>query len=195
MKTENGKKKSDGKGLSDKQRLWLRAYLDETNPETFLNKAGSARAAGYKCKNPDDFRHIGYQNSTKLHKHLSRWLDEVGLSKTRLSLKLLRLLDAKEMKLVKMKGELDEDSLAPRCRVLAKSKQTKYAGKDAVEYKEEYTVIAVIVEALEIQRRALDMALRVRGLYAPDQLHLTGLEKLGERMTKANERAERMCRS
>ena len=52
------------------------------------------------------------------------------------------------------------------------------------------TLIAIDVETLEIQRRTLDMAIKTKGMYAPEEINLTGLEKLGERLTNAHKRVD-----
>lgn len=52
-------KKTFKLNLTPKLRLWLKAFLDESNPKAFLNKTGAARAAGYQCSKEDSFRQIG----------------------------------------------------------------------------------------------------------------------------------------
>jgi hypothetical protein len=120
----------------NKLSLWFRAFIDETNPATFMNQTGAAKAAGYRCTTDESFRAIGYQNFTKLHNRIELWLDEMGLSDTRLMLKLIELLEAKE---------------------------TKYFQKDGVVTDQRD------VEALEVQRRTLDMIFRMKGMYAPER--------------------------
>ena len=44
------------------------------------------------------------------------------------------------------------------------------------------------VEALEIQRRATDMAIKIKGMYAADKLDVSGLEGLAGRLTRAGQR-------
>ena len=125
----------------NKLNLWLKAFIDETNPATFMNQTGAAKAAGYRCTTDESFRAIGYQNFTKLHNRIELWLDEMGLSDARLMLKLIELLEAKE---------------------------TKYFQKDGVVTDQRD------VEALEVQRRTLDMIFRMKGMYAPERHEHTG---------------------
>lgn len=125
----------------NKLRVWLKHYLDETNADTFLNKSGSAKAAGYKAKTDESFRAIGCQNFTKLNDEIEKWIDENMLSDTKLKQKIGELMGAKETKFFAHQGEVKEE-------------------KD--------------VEALEIQRKTLDMALKVKGMYAPDKVEHSG---------------------
>ncbi len=174
--------------LKGKLQPWLKAYLDESNPATFMNGAGSARAAGYKCQYENGFAEIGSQNSSKLKDRINWWLDNEGLSERRLKSKMFRLMEAKQAKVIAMKGALQEDALGPGTSVLARSTQTKLGGTAGIPYDEEHTLIAVDQEALETQRRTLDMAFKVKGLYAPTDVNLGGLEGLAERLAKALEK-------
>ncbi len=91
LQDEKAEKGVKGKILKvSKINVWLRAYTDESNPSTFLNKAGSARAAGYKTTNVHSLKAIGHQNFTKLSILISAWLEESGLSDTVLKQKLVR---------------------------------------------------------------------------------------------------------
>jgi hypothetical protein len=130
---------------ANKLALWLRYYTDESNPETFLNQTKSAIYAGYKAKSENSFASIGLQNFRKLQKYINKWLDELGLSETRLKEKTLSLMSAQDTKLFRKDNE--DGSL------------------EIVEHQ---------IPALEIQRRALDMALKVKGLYAAQKTELTG---------------------
>ncbi len=178
------------KGLRGRQLLWLKAFLDDGNPKTFLNKTASAEAAGHKTTNRNSLSSIGHRNWKILQGRIQAWMDDMGLGEARLKGKLVELLEAKETKLIPIRGDLLEDSLHEDARIMAKSVQTKLAGKDAVEYQEEHTVLAVETEARELQRRSLDMAFKLKGLYAPDEINITGLEKLAERMARANQRVK-----
>lgn len=131
------------KELVGKQRAWLRAYLDETNPKTFLNNTGSAEAAGYKAEKRESLSTAGSQNYRKLQDRIELWLDEVGFSDAALKRKTLQLMSAKETKFFQHEGFV-------------------------VDQKE--------VEALGIQTKALDMANKVKGLYAPEKHALTDVK-------------------
>ena len=81
------------KKLTGKQALFLRHLLDESNPDTFMNATGSAKAAKYNCSTENSYSLIGYENIRKLKPYISQWLDEVGLSEERLKLKIVELLE------------------------------------------------------------------------------------------------------
>jgi hypothetical protein len=72
--------------------VWLKAYLNEENPDTFLNATASAIAAGYKAKRRGTFRQIGYLNRIRLERKIAQWLDEAGFSEVQLKTKLLQLM-------------------------------------------------------------------------------------------------------
>ena len=89
-----------------KLNVWLKHYLDETNPKTFMNKKESARAAGYKCSTDESFGSVGCQNFNKLKDKIVKWLDENSFSDNAIKAKIVSLMDATEIKL--FQGE-DED--------------------------------------------------------------------------------------
>ncbi len=134
------KKKQKTTIKANKLNLWLRAYLDE-GAATFLDKTKSARIAGYRCKTDDCFKSIGCQNFTKLHDIIAKWMDEYGLSESRLKEKMLSLMNAKEKKFFAKEGIVTDERE---------------------------------VEAIETQRKTLDMAIKVRGMYSPEKREHTG---------------------
>ena len=131
-----------------KLNAWFRAFIDETCSTTFLNRTESAKAAKYKCNSEDSFRVVGSQNFIKLTDKIEKWLDEVGLSDNALKLKLLSLMEAKEIKFFSHEGVVTDERE---------------------------------VEAIETQRKTLDMALKVKGMNAPTKHELTG--KNGKKIT------------
>ncbi len=152
--------------------VWLQAYLDESNPSTFLNKAGSARAAGYKTTNVHSLKAIGHQNFTKLSILISAWLEEAGLTETVLKLKLVQLMEGKQTIFQKVKGSVDQSQLPEHCKVMAVS-SVPGQSDDSVAAAGE-TLLAVDLENLELQRRTLDMALKVKGMYGPEKHEHSG---------------------
>lgn len=152
-----------------KRDLWLKHYLNSSNSLTFLNKTESARAAGYKVSKEMHLRHIGCQNSTILSDKIKEWLDESGLSENALKLKLLSLLEAKETKFQTLRGEIDEESLAPCIKKLAAAAQKKFS-QSGDAYTEVESLLGIEVENKEIQRKTLDMALKVQEIY-PSEKH------------------------
>lgn len=85
-------------GLSPKQRLWLIAYFDSSNPATFMNLTGAAKAAGYRGKNDKSFDAIGRQNFGKLRKFIRERMDKLGLSDIVLDSLMIQGMNATENK-------------------------------------------------------------------------------------------------
>jgi hypothetical protein len=156
--------------LTPKQKLWLKAYLNRDNPSTFLNKSESARAAGYNCTELS-YGPIGHQNFKKLKIHIDKWLDEEGLGENQLKSKLIMLIEARQITFHKVKGRVDPNSLPPGAFIVAESNILGWSGngedKQAVD--EGDTVIAVPMSALETQRKSLEMAMKVKGMFAPEK--------------------------
>jgi hypothetical protein len=151
-------KKKAEKRLS-KLNVWLKHYLNDQSPTTFLNKTESTRQAGYRCPTNDAMRQRGCRNFNAVRHKIKKWLDENGLSEAALKTKLLSLLHAKESKFFS-----------------APVKDEKTGIVTDIFVKE------IVVDALEIQRRTLDMALKVQGMYAPEKWEHTG--KDGEDLFK-----------
>ncbi len=166
-------------GLRGKLLLWLRAYLDDSNSYTFLRKTGAAREAGYSEKSCGS---IGWQNYKKLQNRISVWMDDEGLSEVRLKTKLVKLIYAKRVVFTKVKGKVDFSSLPKGAFIVAESAKRALAdkGEDAEAFDIGDTVVAIPVEDLEIQRRALDMALKAIGLYKPVEASVTVKEHIDD---------------
>lgn len=169
-------KKKGKKPRINKRLLWFKYYTDESNPATFMNKLGAAKAAGYKAKTENAFGCIGVQNYKKLQNEVLQWLDDIGLSETYLKQKLLSLIETKRTIFQKIKGHSDLTELHGDAFEVAKTHKLAWSGQG--EEKEAFddgeTLIAVNVEDPEIQRKTLDMALKVKGLYAPEKKEITG---------------------
>ena len=158
--------------LIGKQALWLKNYLNQDNSETFLNRAQSAKYAKYNANSYAGFCQIGYENYIKLERHISQWIEDYGLSETQLKRKLISLINAKKTVFQKVKGHTNAEDLAPGVIEIAKTNIMAWAGKG--EKKEKYdngeTILAIPIEDPEVQRKTLDMALKVKGLYKDDGL-------------------------
>lgn len=131
---------------ASKLNLWLKHYLNECNPVTFMNKTESSRAAGYNCRteNAEDcLCQIGCQNFVKLKIQINKWFDEVGLSEEALQQKLMELMSVKEKKFFS----------AP-----VKDSEGIVVGMHIED---------IDVPAIETQRKTLDMALKVKGMMKP----------------------------
>ena len=152
------------KKLTLKQRAWLRAFLDPSNPSTYFNRARSAQAAGYRCNSYEAFGSMGHQNFKKLEPLIDQWIEENGLSDTALKAKLLELIDAKETKFIKVKGAINPEDLLPGFTIVGTTGAIE-EGKDGKFYGDGDTVLMVQMDALEIQRKSLDMGFKVKGVY------------------------------
>lgn len=135
--------RATGKGTPrvSKINAWLRAFLDENNPSTFLNKTASVKAAKYRCNGEPSCQSIGSSNFRKVKDEIKAWLDENGLSENSLKIKMLSLLEAKETKYFIHEGMVTDEREVP---------------------------------AIETQRKTLDMALKVKGMNAPEKYEHTG---------------------
>ena len=159
---------------SDKMALWLKHYLDDTNPETFINQTKSAIYAEYKANSYNGFATIGKENYKKLQPYIAQWLDEYGLSENRLKLKLVSLTESHKTIFQKVKGRVDSDSLAPNVSKVAETHKVMCdhkgkTGDDPDYYDDGETLLAIDVNDPELQRKSLDMALKVRDLYTGDK--------------------------
>ena len=154
-----------------KLNVWLKCFLDESCLDTFLNKTESARKARYKTTNYDSLRQIGCQNFTKLNVKITKWLDENGLSDNALKLKLLSLMEAHESKFVKIKGAVSADDLPKGSKIITMS-GTVVENDQGVLFSEGETLLSVDVEAIETQRKTLDMAMKSKGMNAPIKLQV-----------------------
>jgi hypothetical protein len=152
--------------------IWLKAYLKEGSP-TFLNATASAVRAGYKATSANSFAVIGSQNRKKFAPKIEKWLEDNGFSEVRLKTKVLQLMEAKETKFERLKGAVLQGDLPEGYKVIATS-GTIITTKDGEVYGNGDTLLQIDVQALETQRRTLDMALKMKGLYAPEKHEHSG---------------------
>lgn len=157
-----------------KRDLWLSHFLNSSNARTFLNRKESARAAGYKTENEASLEAIGHENFRKLSDRIEAWLQDEGISNNELKIRLIQLMEAKETRFQTMKGTVNPDSLPECVKVLATTGVIERAKNGGVYYGDGISLLAIETENLELQRRALDMALKVKGMYAPTKNELTG---------------------
>ena len=176
MAKKSIKKKPPKKPRVNKLLLWYKFYIDENNPATFLNKTASAKAAQYKCTSETSFNSVGYQNFRKLQDRISGWLDDNKFSMAALKNKHAELLETKRTIFQKIKGQVDASDLPKNTFVIAEGK--KLMGLDGDDDRDVYddgdTLLAINVADPEIQRKALDMAYKVKGEYAAEKKELTG---------------------
>jgi hypothetical protein len=164
-------KKPKTKIRPNKLALWLKHYLNEACSTTFLNKTESARKARYNA-NENSLRQIGCQNYTKLKDEITKWLDEFGLSENALKESVIRGFKIKESKIINVKGTVEESELPEGTRLLLSGSLIKY-DKHGNEYTELTSVIAIDVDSIEIQRKFIEMGIKIRGLYAPERHEVT----------------------
>lgn len=157
------KKAGDRPPSLSKLDLWLKHYLDQDNPATFLNATASSKAAGYRSSNHGI---SGQQAARANRRKILLWMNKEGLSEEQLKKKLLSLFDATDTKLQTLKGRIDE--IDPTLKPLAVTAQTKLTPRGD-QYEETETLVSIPVKSLEIQRKALDMALKIQGMYAPEK--------------------------
>lgn len=150
--------------LSGPKRIWLAKFLDASNPKIFLNRTQAALAAGYTTRAAGQ---AGHRNYLELREYIEQWLSDNGLSDDALFSKLLSLLQAKESKIIAVKGQ----------------PTTQVEGVEVMATTEEGAVLSVPANAPEVQRKALDMALKMRGKYAPQTIGLSGIDALYEAIT------------
>lgn len=139
--------------ITSKLNLWFKLYVDDSNKKTYLNKTESARAAGYRCRGKDPencFRVIGSQNYTKLKDRVSQWYNDVGLSENALKNKILELMSVKEKRFFS----------API--------------KDADGVVTDIFIKEIEVDAIETQRKTLDLGCKVQDMISPVKHMVTG---------------------
>jgi len=129
--------------LSARLAKMLQCYTDYTNSETFGNATASAKAAGFKGKTLSSLRVSAHYHMKKLREHITRWLDDEGLSELQLKFRIINGLNAKE---------------------------TKYFSHNGIVTDQR------IVNALEVQRKYLEMALKLKGLFPPEKHEITGAD-------------------
>jgi hypothetical protein len=152
--------------------IWLSAYLD-AGGTTFLNATASARRAGYQAKDINSFKAIGHANKKKFAPRIAKWLDEHGFSDVALKIKVLQLMEAKETIFQKLKGAVLEARLPDGHRIAATS-GTVITTKDGQVYGDGDTLLEIEVENYAVQVKSLDMALKMKGLYAPEKHEHSG---------------------
>ena len=92
-------------------------------------------------------------------------------------------MSAKQTHFIKAKGGVNEKDLPPGFSLVATTGTLSY-GKEGEEiHGDGDTIIRVDMEAIETQRRTLDMAIKVKGMNAPEKQEHSGkliVELVGE---------------
>ncbi|RJR36928.1 MAG: hypothetical protein C4576_23300 [Desulfobacteraceae bacterium] len=93
------------KPVTIKERLWLKAYLDEGSP-TFFQIAGAAKAAGYAAKTNSGLHQCGSKCLRKMRPYIRQWLDEIGASEEKILQGISEGLGCKETRFFAHQGEV-----------------------------------------------------------------------------------------
>ena len=153
-------------GIPAEHALWLRHFLDAENPITFTKAQASAKAAGISPS-------LGYALRYRLSSRIQWFLNECGLDETSLRAKVFELMHADETKVITVSGVIEAWDLPPHAEIVGIFKRDK-PGPDGSLVVEDVTVLSLRMADKELQRKALDMAIKVQGLYAPEKKEVTG---------------------
>ena len=173
---KKGRTKKPAKLKVNKRLLWYNLFTNEANTQTFLNKTESAIQAGYKAKSYNAFKSIGCENFTLLNDKIGEWLDANKFSPNALKLKHSELLETQRTVFQKVKGKVNSTDLPEGVRIITESDRMLMSGRgeDAEPYDDGETLLAINVADPEIQRKALDMAYKVKGTYAAEKREMGG---------------------
>ena len=175
-----------------KQLIWLSFYTDESNRKTFLNGTQSSFAA-FNPGSTNSARQMGVDTKKALAPYLTKWFDEEMFSEQALKNKVRSLMGSHRTKVIKVKGAVLKDDLAPGQRIICTTGVVHEHENDDGETVEVFgageTLIAIDMEDKGIQRQSTDMAIKIKGMYAADKLDVSGLEGLAGRLTRAGQRA------
>ena len=92
---------------------------------------------------------------------INKWLHDCGYDETTLKEKVVLAMEARETVFQKVRGKVVEGGLAERSRIIATTEDGD-------------TLLAIDVPALQIQVKALEMALKVKGLYTGEKHQQSG---------------------
>jgi len=142
-----------------------RAFLD--NLFSFMPQTECYKQAGYEPNSPGAASNGARRLRKRLQPYIDEWLDEEKLDDTSLKMKIVGLMEAKETKLIKLKGAVSEATVEKVYGV----RTVGYAIGDEGEVE---TLVALDVEALAIQVKALDIGIKFRGKYPPQKIEAVG---------------------
>jgi hypothetical protein len=152
------------KGLSPARSLFLRAFLDSSNTDTYMRPAGAARAAGYAPS-------AGSGLARALEAQIQIYLHQIGLGTRNLESKVAELLEAKETKLMQIAGRVEDWDLDEGARVIARSVE-RGGGPGGTD--KHTTIIGIDQASLGLQHRALDTAIKLLVGYKPEKKEISG---------------------
>jgi len=166
-----------------KKHIWLKHFLDESNPDTYLNATGSVRAMGLKLKNSNTEGTMGYMFRKAMRAKINKYLEKGPSSTLARRLKEIELLNAQETKIIMVEGTIDKSSL-PRTgvKIIAESTESvpicgEGEKRPKIKKRKKTTILAIDTQNKEIQRKTLDMLLKRAGEYAPIGINIGKLDE------------------
>lgn len=178
---------------TDKQKLWLRYYTDESNSLTFLNGVQSALAA-YNTTDYNTANQIAMDVKKAIGPYIDKWFDEEMFSEKALKNKVKQLMTSKDTKFIKVKGAVSKEELKPGQRIVCTSGVVTTEKDDNGDVVDVFgtgeTLIAIDTAAKETQRRSADMAIKIKGMYAAEKLDVTGVDELAARLASGRKRID-----
>jgi len=91
--------------LKIRERLFLKAYLDDANPATFFMIAKSAEVAGYAGSHTN-LHNRGTECLRRLRPYIRAWLDDIGVSEEKILKGIAQGLDCEETKFFAHQGKV-----------------------------------------------------------------------------------------
>ena len=141
--------------------VWFKHYTDPDSPG-FLSPTRATKLTYPNMRSYETIRTHGRDLRRKLQKKIAEWMEEEGLTEEKIKGKVIGLMDAKELKFF---SHYDDDS-----------------GRFIIEERE--------VDALAIQTKATELAIKVKGLASPDHLVVETLEDRLEKLAQMNDKKE-----
>ena len=159
-------------GLQDHQAVWLRFFLDAEDTSTFMRAGPAAVRVGKRME-------YGYIQKRLCAPRIKAFLAECGLDENSLKGKLVTLLNGRETKHMVVPGAVEEWELPRHTKIVGEFVREKIMPLGHV-IRETVTLVSIDQEAPELQRKALDMALKVNGMYAPDKIEIPAFQQFLE---------------
>ena len=148
--------------VSPKRLAWFKWYTNENCPETFLNASAAARKVYNSRGKTEEQRNLSYGS--------------IGSENLQILAKQLAAWFEEE--------GLCKNYVRKKVRKLAEAKETKFFAHQGE------IISQVEVEALETQRKTVDMIAKIHGMYAPEKHDhtLSGLEGVIKDLQERNQK-------
>lgn len=115
-------------------------------------------------------------------------LNTSGITSAYLIRKLKRELNAKETKVIKIKGTVSQDSLPKGFRIITTSGLLAYDRERTQLFGDGETIIRYDRANMGIRQRAREDTHKLKGDYAPQVLEVEGLKSIADRLQDALEK-------